>query len=331
MSFVDTTCASPEMISVVGGSGFIGTHLCESLLENELPFQIIDKRNSPRFPDHTAIVDILDIDRLMNSVSGDTIVHLAAEHRDDVRPTELYELVNVQGTRNLCKCASYKGINRIVFTSSVAVYGGDSRGVSEAAACKPNTEYGKTKLMAEQVLRDWQSERPQERDVVVIRPTVVFGVGNRGNVYNLFKQIALNRFIMIGDGRNMKSLAYVGNLVDFIMHVIHRPAGFSIYNYVDLPDLTVGEVVSIARQILHGRNNVGPRLPVWLGLAIGTSADFLSALTNKRFPISGIRVRKFVTDSSFASSAHSVPGFSARTDLEVALRNTIQAEFPVFK
>jgi nucleoside-diphosphate-sugar epimerase len=319
------------MISVVGGSGFIGTYLCESLLEKNLQFEIIDKRSSSRFPDHTAIVDILNIDKLKTSLSGDTIVHLAAEHRDNVRPVTLYELVNVEGTRNLCECASIRGINRIVFTSSVAVYGKAGRGATEATVCEPNTEYGKTKLMAEHVLRNWQSERPEERTVVVIRPTVVFGAGNRGNVYNLFNQIALKRFIMIGDGRNRKSLAYVGNLVDFIMHIINHPPGLYVYNYVDLPDPTVGEVVSIARQILHGRDDVGLKIPVWLGLALGMFADFLSGLTNRVLPISELRVRKFVTESSYTSSAHSVSGFHARTELLAALRSTLEAEFHTTK
>ena len=49
--------------------------------------------------------------------------NLAAEHRDDVRPRSLYDEVNVEGAKNVCRVAEEKGINRIIFTSSVAVYG----------------------------------------------------------------------------------------------------------------------------------------------------------------------------------------------------------------
>ena len=55
--------------------------------------------------------------------------------------------------------------------------------------------------------------------LIIVRPTVIFGEGNRGNVYNLFKQIASNKFLMVGDGNNKKSLAYIGNVVAFWQRV----------------------------------------------------------------------------------------------------------------
>ena len=62
----------------------------------------------------------------------------------------------------------------------------------------------------------------ERRSLVIIRPTVIFGEGNRGNVYNLFRQIADRRFLMFGDGENKKSMAYVGNVAEFICHLLER-------------------------------------------------------------------------------------------------------------
>ena len=58
--------------------------------------------------------------------------------------------------------------------------------------------------------------KPHERSLVIIRPTVIFGKGNRGNVFNLFNQINKGLFAMIGDGENIKSMAYVKNVASFL-------------------------------------------------------------------------------------------------------------------
>ena len=82
---------------------------------------------------------------------------------------------------------------------------------------------------------------PQNRSLVIIRPTAVFGEENRGNVYNLLKQINSKNFIMIGNGKNKKSIAYVRNVADFIIFSTKLNSGIHIYNYIDKPDLTMNE------------------------------------------------------------------------------------------
>ena len=79
-------------------------------------------------------------------------------------------------------------------------------------------------------------EDPKIRSLVIVRPTVVFGEGNRGNVYNLLRQIASRRFLMFGDGRNKKSMAYVENVAAFIEYSLSFKKGVHIYNYIDKPD-----------------------------------------------------------------------------------------------
>ena len=63
------------------------------------------------------------------------------------------------------------------------------------------------------------------RSLVVVRPTVVFGEGNRGNVYQLIHQIISGRFVMVGSGKNRKSIAYVGNLSAFLVRVLGLGTG----------------------------------------------------------------------------------------------------------
>jgi len=312
---------------ITGGSGFIGTYLGLAMHAAGESFRIIDKRPSETFPALVTLLDILDEDSLAQSLSGETIFHLAAEHRDNLTPVDLYHRVNVEGTRNLCRAARLRGVNRIIFTSSVAVYGYPKFATGEAGLINPVNAYGLTKHTAEQILRAWASESPQTRSLTIIRPTVVFGPGNRGNVYNLFRQIALGRFIMVGKGENRKSMAYIDNLVAFLCHAAQAGPGIHLFNYVDEPDMTMHAFVSLVRQELRAKSGTGPTLPMTLGLGLGHLADALAGLTGKTFPISALRVRKFAAPSVFTSQAHGLAGFHAPVSLQDGIRTTLQAEF----
>jgi len=315
------------VITVIGGSGFIGTRLCQNLADRQVPFEIIDLKESRRFPEKTKIADIRDYAALTAAVTGDAIINLAAVHRDDVRDRSLYYQTNVDGTRNVCRVADEKGIDRIVFTSTVAVYGFAAPDTGEDGAINPFNDYGKSKYEGEDVLRSWYEDRPEARSLTIVRPTVVFGEGNRGNVYNLLRQISSGKFLMIGNGRNRKSMAYVGNVAAFLETAVEQGEGYGLYNYVDKPDFDMNTLVSKVRETLKGSHGVGLRLPYWLGLLLGCVADGVARVTGKSLPVSSIRVRKFCATTAFASRAAELPGFELPFALETALDRTLDAEF----
>ncbi|MEM6811027.1 MAG: NAD(P)-dependent oxidoreductase, partial [Pseudomonadota bacterium] len=192
-------------IAVTGGSGFIGQRLVKRLEKAGHQIVNIDSED----PDNP--IDICYEQALEKSLEGcDAIYHLAAAHRDDISPKSIYYDVNGQGTKNIIQAAKAHNIQRIIFASTVAVYGLNAGEASEETKPEPFNDYGKSKLEAEQYLKAWQSES-DDHILSIIRPVVVFGEGNRGNVYTLMKQIAGNKFIMIGKGQNKKSMAYVEN------------------------------------------------------------------------------------------------------------------------
>jgi len=155
------------MIKIIGGSGFIGTRLSKRLTKNKSEFGIVDKAMSKTFESICTIADVRDTDSLKKVLnSEDVIINLAAEHRDDVSPKSLYDDVNVQGARNVCDVAEEKGISTIIFTSSVAVYGFAPIGTDESGEFNPFNDYGRTKLEAEFVYKEWQSKDPQNRKLV---------------------------------------------------------------------------------------------------------------------------------------------------------------------
>lgn len=314
-----------RMIGVIGGSGFIGTWLVSLLLARQHAVRIIDINSSRDHPELVVQADVRDRAALQAACRGcDVLYNLAAEHRDDVRPVELYRQVNVVGARHTCAVAEALGIERLIFTSTVAVYGLPEGEVDETAPTQPFNEYGRTKLEAEQVFRAW-AERRAQRSLAIVRPTVVFGPGNRGNVHLLLEQVASGRSIVIGNGRNRKSMAYVGNLAEFLAYALGFGPGIHLYNYVDKPDLDMNGLVALANETLGRGRPV--RIPYALGMAAGTVSDWLARLTGLQLPISRIRVRKYAADTRFAADLIASTGFEPRYSLHDALVATIRHEF----
>ena len=79
-----------KKISIIGGSGFVGTNLSRLLASKQKDFEIIDIKVSNQFPEKCKIADIRDINSLRKAITGDIVVHLAAVHRDDVKDTTEY-------------------------------------------------------------------------------------------------------------------------------------------------------------------------------------------------------------------------------------------------
>lgn len=315
------------MLYVVGGSGFIGTRLSRRLQVNSHMFRIVDKVISSTYPDRGVLADVRFYDELLSTITGcEVLINLAAEHRDDVQPRSLYYDVNVTGAVNLCRVANEKNVKKIIFTSTVAVYGFAPLGTDETGEIAPFNDYGRSKYEAEQIFKSWQAESPAERTLVIIRPTVVFGEQNRGNVYNLLRQIASGKFLMVGNGENRKSMAYVENLAAFIEHCVNFKAGVYIYNFIDKPDFSMNELVGSVKRTLGQSDKIGFRLPYSAGIAIGKCFDLVAAITGKRLAISSIRVKKFCANSVYNTAIDST-GFFPPVPLTKALEQTIRHEF----
>ncbi len=315
-------------ISIIGGSGFVGTKLISLLSQhNDLSLKNIDKNQSLDFPSITLIGNVLDAAGLKEALKGtDLVILLAAEHRDDVTPTSLYYDVNVQGMRNTLEAMAHNGVKRIIFTSSVAVYGLDKPNPNEDAAKDPFNHYGISKWEAEQVLDAW-SKNHDDWNINIVRPTVIFGEGNRGNVFNLLNQIATGKFMMIGAGNNQKSMTYVGNIIAFLYFLIReKTQGYQIYNYVDKPDFTTNDLVYHTGEIL-GKSIPTTKIPYWLGMVGGYGFDLLAFISRKKLNISSVRVKKFCAVTQYDSTKAMTSGFVPPYSMEEGLRRMLKAEF----
>jgi GlcNAc-P-P-Und epimerase len=323
--------ASSELIGVIGGSGFVGREVIRQLQASGRAVVNIDRVPDLGSDAETRIADITNLKDLEQALCDCTAaIFLAAEWRDDVRPVARYYDVNVGGARNFGQAAKAVDLKRCIFTSSVSIYGPTTHEVDENHPPAPINDYGQSKLEAEAELVAW-AESDEATSLVIVRPTVIFGPGNRGNVWNLLNQIANGPFIMIGDGTNKKSMAYVQNVASFLLFQLDAPVGLHIFNYADKPDYDMNSLVALIDQEMSKSQRNVFRLWRPLAMAIGKMFDFAALVLRRPFGITSERVFKFCANTQYLAQRVYASGFRAPVGLEDALKATILAEFVVKK
>ena len=316
-------------ITMIGASGFVGTRLIDLLKQESEKYNLknIDLLPSHFFNDITEIGDVREQEQMDEKLKGaDVVVLLAAQHRDDVSPISLYYDTNVGGMKVTLNAMEKNGIKRLIFFSSVAVYGLNKNNPHEEHPADPFNHYGKSKWQAEEVLQEWYKTHP-DWNIDIIRPTVIFGERNRGNVYNLLKQISSGKFLMVGKGENVKSMAYVGNIVAFVKFMIDNvTTGYNVFNYIDKPDTNMNDLVALVEKVLK-KNIPSTHFPYWMGMMGGYCFDILAKITGKKFAVSSVRVKKFCAVTQFDSSKAMSSGFVPPYTLQEGLARTLEFEF----
>lgn len=289
-------------ILITGGTGFVGTAINKVLLElghQTIRFDLIP----PRDDDRSNFVqgDVRDRDALDRALDGvDAVVHLAAAHHDFGIQSQTFHDVNVGGTQMLCDLMQQHAIRNLMFYSSVAVYGENRIPPTETTTPNPQSIYGITKLLAETEVQKWCQENAANR-ALIIRPTVIFGPRNFENMFALIRQIDRGKFLRVGPMSNVKSLAYIDNIVNTTLDVWldkQLPtAGVEIFNFVDLPDLTSWEIASVVSDALK-KKPPRLRIPYFVARTLAVPFDLLIAMTGKNLPISSAKIRKFAISST---------------------------------
>jgi nucleoside-diphosphate-sugar epimerase len=245
--------------------------------------------------------DIRDAEALTESMRGcDRVLHLAAAHHDFGLNEATFYSVNEQGAVAICDAMDQNNIREVCFYSSVAVYGDAEGPYTEEAMPKPVSFYGKSKLAGEKVFANWAAKGDGRR-CLVIRPTVTFGPGNFANMYSLIRQIERRKFLPVGEMRNVKSLAYVENIVAATLYLWNRPvekrSAFEVFNYVDKPDFTSRQIVNAIYE------DLGKKAPAWnvpyaLARLLAVPFDVVITLTGKNLPVSSARLKKLVASET---------------------------------
>lgn len=239
-------------VLVTGATGFIGSYLCKKL--SEIGFRVkgtyrnIKKINSISNIDWIEVSDVgpkTDWSEALNGV--DYVIHLASvAHRarkEQVADYEEFMRINAYGTLNLVEqCKKYSQIKRFIYLSSVSAVCSYSREpINENKVPKPDTYYGLSKLKAETFIKRTLQDNP---DYCILRPPLVYGRSNPGNMARLIKLVKKGIPLPFGQLNNKRSFVFVGNLVDIITKIIDHPlASNRTYFVSDGIDLSTKELI----------------------------------------------------------------------------------------
>jgi nucleoside-diphosphate-sugar epimerase len=313
-------------ILVTGCSGFIARYLIRDLHQKGHQLIGIDRRDIDA--DFGEIVDftkgdIRDKDCVSSLASNiDIILHLAAEHQDFGVAKEEYYSVNVEGTHSLLDAATVNGVKKFIFYSSVAVYGDRQEPSTEAISPRPSNHYGKSKMQAEERICTWV-EADSTREVIIIRPAVIFGSFNYANMYRLIRTIHKRRYLKVGMGKNIKSIGYVENIVAGTLFLLeHMKPGVEIYNYADYPQLTSAAIAEKIAQALEVKL-CRFILPLRVTMFLAYPFDLVSKLTGKNLPITAYRIKKYAMSTHHTADKIRHLGFVPPCSIDTGINRMV--------
>ena len=318
---------------VTGATGAVGPRVVWALHDEGYRIRTLslDAPQAGVLPDDVELRlgDVTDPGAVQSAMQDIEIVaHLAALlHIVNPSPNlrDKYEQVNVGGTSTVVEAAVKSGVKRVVFFSTIAVYGySGGQTLTEESDLRPDTFYAQTKLAAEQVVM--QARRSDGRPLgVVLRLGAVYGSRIKGNYQRLLKSLARGRFIPVGDGRNRRSLVYDRDVASAaLLAAQHSSAAGGIFNVTDGQFHTLSEIVTAMCTAL-GR--VPPRisLPVAPVRLVAGVLEDSARLIGRMAPIGRATIDKYTEDVAVSSQRIQTQlGFVPKFDLAAGWLETVR-------
>lgn len=324
-----------------GGNGFIGSHLAAHLLENNLTDEVvladIAKPTPYMWPKHLqrafaeGLIQYIQIDVRKpiaeqpdsNQLPSnpDLIVNLSAVHKEPGHKAQEYFETNLPGAENVCEWAEQMNCNNIIFTSSIATYGSTEISKNENSLPMPSTPYGISKLVAEKIHLGWQSKNP-ERKLMIVRPGVIFGAGERGNVTRMLRALLGHYFFYSGNQETRKAGGYVKELCNAISFMMNwqneHNESVVTFNFTMDPAPSVKEYAEAMTKVADIKRTVlnVPFKPLLI------ASYFIGALTSalgRKSSISPITVRKVVRSNNIEPKILKELGYQYQYTLEEGL------------
>ncbi len=285
---------------VTGGAGFIGSHVCESLLQQGHKVWALDDLNDFYDPwrkrDNLQTVSLLErpfefiqgdvthantLKELFGSVAFDQVIHLAA--RAGVRPSlqqpALYQRVNVEGTVTVLEAARQAGVKKITIASSSSVYGINAKSPfsEDDPIFHPVSPYAASKLACEALGHVYH--HLYGMDVVMLRFFTVYGPRQRPDlaIHKFTRMIAAGQPIPVyGDGSTARDHTHINDILDGIMACTRQEFGFEIFNLGESETITLARLIQLIETAL-GRAALIDRQPPQPGDVPHTHADISKA------------------------------------------------------
>jgi len=308
---------------IFGGAGFVGRHLAHALAAQKATGVILADLAEPTWtlPKGAKFVRC-DVRRPIDPMLGGgqvDVFNLAAIHRTPGHPDHAYHGTNVHGARNVTEFCRRVGASSLWFTSSISVYGPSEERQTESSPLAPETAYGKSKVLAEEIHLEWVYEAPG-RKLVIVRPGTVFGPGENGNFTRLAAALRSHRFFYPGRRDTRKACGYVGDLINSLFFMGRRATPGITYNF-GYPEPPAIEEVCEAFCAVGGFSRPKVTLPL--------RPLLLAALLLERAGAAGFhpdRVRKLVRSTNIRPETLMREVFVFETDLQLALQRWRDAD-----
>jgi nucleoside-diphosphate-sugar epimerase len=314
-------------ILITGSNGFVGSRLMWYLEEKGYKVFGIDNSEHclrERHP-NTIFGDIRnkeDYESFRNK-NIEMIIHLAASKHDFGISKEEYYSNNEYGTQVVMEFAKSENIKKIIYYSTVSVYGHKAVPCDETGPILPDNDYGESKLAGEKVINKFYEE-DNSLEIFYLRPSIIYGPNNFANMYNLIAMQHRKFWITIGDGSHIKSMVSLENLIDMTFWCFDRfKSGIQIYNVLDKPYITVKTLMNIIASH-EGFSNPTIKIPLKIAVGIGLFFDFFAKILKKDIPINSDRMRKFATSTEYYSEKIRKDGYVQKHSIESQLGETIK-------
>lgn len=312
---------------VLGGAGFIGSHLIRSLVESGEYERVVSADiGQPRFTIEGAEYAQVDVRRPIPDdlcPEADEIYNLAAVHTTPGHEDWEYFHTNVLGATHCCDYARRIGCERIVFTSSISVYGASEEPKQEDSALEPDSAYGRSKLCAEKIHAQWVNENPSARRLVVARPAVIYGYMERGNFTRLAHLMEKGRFFFPGRTDTIKACGYVEDLVRSFRFGLDRNQAQLTYNFAHVERFTSQDICDAFTEVA-GYCKARRVVPLPLMMLGGLAFEILGAV-GLRTSINRARIRKLYHSTNIVPAKLAQLGFEYRYGLTASLRHWLEA------
>lgn len=306
-----------KIAAIFGGSGFIGSHFANYLLKNRIVDKVVIYDLEPINPERiggtysetfkTGSItyersDVRDV--IENEPEGNVILiaNFAAIHREPGHRAEEYYETNLKGAENVCVWAEKVGCEQIIFTSSIAPYGPTEMPKSEQTTPVPISAYGGSKLAAEKIHETWQAGNKKDRKLVIVRPGVVFGPGENGNVTRMIKAINKRYFFYMGNRNTRKAGTYVKELCNAMWWMLENKCvnGRMLFNMSMNPGPTIEEYVGVINKVSNKYKYI-PSIPYLFVFAASIIIDPISRVMGINQPVSPVRIKKLVRSNNIVA------------------------------
>ena len=322
---------------IFGGTGFIGIFFARHLVESEKfsKIYIYDleplsekksfflKKMLSFYPEIQEIHG--DVRQSIDWIPSDKITLIAnfsAIHREPGHEGYEYYQTNLLGAENVCNWADKVNCKKIIFSSSIAPYGPSEHEKDESFLPVPTTPYGGSKLVAEKIHQTWQAKESEIRQLVIVRPGVVFGPGEGGNVSRLITAVRKRYFFYTGNQKTRKAGVYVKELCHAMSWVLNSEKAkadkVTLFNMTMNPGPSIEEYVDTIAKVMGIKIWI-PSIPIKLLLVASYFIDLFARPLGIEHPFSPVRIKKLTRSNNILPTYLCDNGYKYRYTLEEAL------------